>query len=135
MDGLVLYQDWKPIRTHFPEGRIIVVDIPKPANTNVTPGDSNDEVNPTPKQVVTINFERHLEIDRSFQDRHVRTEHVAFATHAIELARVAKETRPLDARFIRGSNDIAPEFLDYVRPLVGKLPKAARLADHPFNAG
>ena len=52
----------------------------------------------------------------------------------IELALVAKETRPLDARFLRGANDIAPEFLDYLRPLVGKLPKSARLSNHPFHA-
>jgi 6-phosphofructokinase 1 len=51
-----------------------------------------------------------------------------------ELAQVAKETRPLDAQFIAGDNDIAPAFLDYVRPLVGKLPKMARLSDHPWTA-
>ncbi|MFN0241525.1 MAG: 6-phosphofructokinase [Planctomycetota bacterium] len=51
-----------------------------------------------------------------------------------ELAKVAKETRPLDANFIRGDNDIADEFLDYVRPLVGKLPKMGRLSDHPLES-
>jgi 6-phosphofructokinase 1 len=49
-----------------------------------------------------------------------------------ELAQVAKETRPLDDAFILGDNDIAPAFLDYVRPLVGKLPKMARLSDSPL---
>lgn len=49
-----------------------------------------------------------------------------------ELAQVAKETRPLDARYIAGDNDIAPAFLDYVRPLVGKLPKMGRLSDFPL---
>jgi 6-phosphofructokinase 1 len=46
-----------------------------------------------------------------------------------DLAKVAKLTRPLEDRFIRGDNDIAPEFLDYATPLVGKLPKTARLSD------
>lgn len=51
-------------------------------------------------------------------------------TYAVtDLAKVAKLTRPLEDRFIRGDNDIAPEFLDYATPLVGKLPKTARLSD------
>jgi 6-phosphofructokinase 1 len=51
-----------------------------------------------------------------------------------ELAQVAKETRPLDDAFIEGDNDIAPSFLDYARPLVGKLPKMARLSDFPIES-
>lgn len=50
------------------------------------------------------------------------------------LANVAKDTRPLDAKFIRGENDIAPAFLEYLRPLVGELPEVARLSDHAFRA-
>ena len=56
------------------------------------------------------------------------------AYDVIELAQVAKSTRPLDERFILGDNDIAPDFLDYVTPLVGKLPKTAHLSDHPLGA-
>jgi 6-phosphofructokinase 1 len=52
------------------------------------------------------------------------------AYDVIELSRVAKNTRPLDARFLRGSNDIAPAFVDYVKPLAGKLPVTAHLSDH-----
>jgi 6-phosphofructokinase 1 len=52
----------------------------------------------------------------------------------VELARVAKETRPLDVKYISGHNDIAPSFLEYVRPLVGKLPKMARLSDRSWTA-
>jgi 6-phosphofructokinase 1 len=48
-----------------------------------------------------------------------------------ELSNVAKLTRALEARYLRGDNDVAPEFVDYVRPLVGELPVMARLADHP----
>jgi 6-phosphofructokinase 1 len=48
-----------------------------------------------------------------------------------ELSNVAKLTRSLEAKYLRGDNDVAPEFLDYVRPLVGELPVMARLADHP----
>jgi 6-phosphofructokinase 1 len=52
-----------------------------------------------------------------------------------ELALVAKETRPLDAEFIQGDNDIAPAFVEYARPLVGKLPKMVRLSDFPIDGG
>jgi 6-phosphofructokinase 1 len=52
------------------------------------------------------------------------------AYDVIELSRVAKKTRPLDERFLRGSNDVAPAFFDYVRPLAGKLPRTAHLPDH-----
>ncbi len=48
-----------------------------------------------------------------------------------ELKNVAKETRPLDPHYLQGDNDVAPAFLDYVRPLVGELPKPARLSDFP----
>jgi len=51
-----------------------------------------------------------------------------------ELAHVAKETRPLDAEFIQGDNEIAAGFLEYVRPLVGKLPKMTRLSDYPIES-
>jgi hypothetical protein len=50
-----------------------------------------------------------------------------------ELRNVAKETRDLDEGFLAGDNDIAPSFLDYVRPLVGALPAAGRLSDHPLE--
>jgi len=42
---------------------------------------------------------------------------------------VAKVTRPMEAGFLRGDNDVDPSFLDYVRPLVGELPLPARLSD------
>jgi 6-phosphofructokinase 1 len=50
-----------------------------------------------------------------------------------DLHLVAKATRPLDPEFILGDEDIAPAFLDYVRPLVGKLPKTARLSDFAID--
>ena len=50
-----------------------------------------------------------------------------------ELENVAQVTRPLDEPFIQGSNDIAPAFLDYVRPLVGTMPSAGRLSDFPIG--
>jgi ATP-dependent phosphofructokinase / diphosphate-dependent phosphofructokinase len=46
-----------------------------------------------------------------------------------ELKNVAKETRDLDAGFLKGTCDIDASFLDYVRPLVGNMPSAARLSD------
>jgi 6-phosphofructokinase 1 len=49
-----------------------------------------------------------------------------------ELHLVAHDTRPMESGFLRGSNDVDPSFLDYVRPLVGELPQAARLSDLPI---
>ncbi|NOT32204.1 MAG: 6-phosphofructokinase [Planctomycetes bacterium] len=46
-----------------------------------------------------------------------------------ELRNVAKETRPMEAGLLKGDNDIDPCFLEYVRPLVGELPRPARLSD------
>lgn len=46
-----------------------------------------------------------------------------------ELRNVAKETRPMEAGFLRGDNDVDASFLEYVRPLVGELPRVARLSD------
>jgi len=46
-----------------------------------------------------------------------------------ELKNVAKETRDLDVGFLKGNCDIHESFLDYVRPLVGEMPTAARLSD------
>ena len=48
-----------------------------------------------------------------------------------ELQNVAKHTRDLDEGFLAGDNDIDPSFLNYVRPLVGAMPSAARLSDFP----
>jgi 6-phosphofructokinase len=57
---------------------------------------------------------------------------VSYAISA--LSEVARLTRPLEDRYIQGENDVAPEFLDYVAPLVGKLPKTARLSDFAVSA-
>jgi ATP-dependent phosphofructokinase / diphosphate-dependent phosphofructokinase len=51
------------------------------------------------------------------------------AYEAAELKDVARETRDLDPGFLKGHCDIDPSFLDYVRPLVGEMPSAARLSD------
>jgi ATP-dependent phosphofructokinase / diphosphate-dependent phosphofructokinase len=48
-----------------------------------------------------------------------------------ELKNVAKDTRDMEEGFLKGDNDIDPSFLDYVRPLVGEMPSAARLSDFP----
>jgi ATP-dependent phosphofructokinase / diphosphate-dependent phosphofructokinase len=50
-----------------------------------------------------------------------------------ELKNVAKETRAMPAEYIAGENDVAPRFLEYVRPLVGRMPRAARLSDFPVS--
>jgi 6-phosphofructokinase len=50
-----------------------------------------------------------------------------------ELANVAKKTRPMEPELLRGDNDVAPAFLEYVRPLVGTLPATAHLAEIPVS--
>lgn len=45
----------------------------------------------------------------------------------VELARVAKVTRPLDAQFLAGNSDVSPEFAAWLTPLVGELPVTERL--------
>lgn len=50
----------------------------------------------------------------------------------VELRLVARDTRPMEAELIRGDNDVSSAFVDYVRPLVGELPRVARLSDYPI---
>ncbi|MCM8768675.1 MAG: 6-phosphofructokinase [Candidatus Omnitrophica bacterium] len=52
----------------------------------------------------------------------------------VPLASVAKETRHMPDEFINlQGNDITEKFLDYARPLVGQLPKMARLKKYPVR--
>lgn len=51
------------------------------------------------------------------------------AYDVVQLTQVAKNTRPLDERYLADSNDIHEDFLDDVTLLVGKLPKTAHLSD------
>jgi len=44
-----------------------------------------------------------------------------------DLSAVARRTRHVPAEFISGSNDVSAAFYAYCRPLVGELPKLARL--------
>ncbi|HSD92512.1 MAG TPA: diphosphate--fructose-6-phosphate 1-phosphotransferase [Methyloceanibacter sp.] len=44
-----------------------------------------------------------------------------------DLSAVARRTRHMPAEFISGENDVSAAFHDYCRPLVGDLPKLARL--------
>ena len=50
---------------------------------------------------------------------------------ATDLSNVAKVTRDLDEDMIGGDCDVTDVFLDYARPLVGKLPRMGRLSDFP----
>lgn len=42
---------------------------------------------------------------------------------------VAKDTRPLEARLLKGDHDVSAAFLEYARPLIGELPEVGRLSD------
>ena len=48
-----------------------------------------------------------------------------------ELANVAQQPRRLEPEFLRGDNAVDERFLNYVRPLVGELPRPVRLSDRP----
>ena len=39
-----------------------------------------------------------------------------------DLKNVAAKTRHMPGEYIKGTNDVSPAFLDYLRPLVGKMP-------------
>lgn len=41
----------------------------------------------------------------------------------VALTDVAAKTRHMSPEFLKGSNDVSPAFLDYLRPLVGDLPR------------
>jgi len=45
----------------------------------------------------------------------------------IELSDVAAKTKHMDPGFIKGTNDVTDAFLEYVRPLVGELPRFAKI--------
>ena len=47
------------------------------------------------------------------------------------LENVAQQTRVLDEAHLSGSNDVSEAFLEYVTPLVGKMPRPGRLNDYP----
>ena len=52
----------------------------------------------------------------------------------VPLEKVAKETRSMPSKFInREGNDVTKAFLDYARPLVGKLPEIGRIKGYPVR--
>ena len=51
------------------------------------------------------------------------------------LSNVAKATRDLDEAYLDGNTDVSPAFMEYVRPLVGDLPRPGRLSDHRVDWG
>lgn len=51
-----------------------------------------------------------------------------------ELERVAKEQRRMEPAHFKGGNDVSSEFIEWLRPLVGKLPRMAHLAEVRYEA-
>jgi len=51
-----------------------------------------------------------------------------------ELERVAKEQRRMEPAHFKGGNDVSSEFIEWLRPLVGKLPRMAHLAEIRYEA-
>ena len=50
-------------------------------------------------------------------------------TFLTPLSTVAKETKHMDASYIANGNDITEAFVQYVKPLVGELPKVGSLEE------
>jgi 6-phosphofructokinase 1 len=48
-----------------------------------------------------------------------------------ELSNVAQKTRVMPEEFLKGAHDVSDAFLDYLRPLVGDLPRIGRLENLP----
>jgi 6-phosphofructokinase 1 len=59
----------------------------------------------------------------------VRTGNVPYASECrrADLTSVARRTRHMPAEFIAGRNDVSVDFYEYCSPLIGELPKIARL--------
>jgi len=56
------------------------------------------------------------------------------ASYAVtQLSKVAKDTRPMESRFLRGDHDVSPAFVSYLTPLLGELPEVARLSDVAYR--
>lgn len=62
------------------------------------------------------------DIDGSVAMRRVGTSGYQIETHVAKLDSVARHTKDLPHEFLKGHNDIAKAFIDYVKPLVGPLP-------------
>jgi 6-phosphofructokinase 1 len=52
-----------------------------------------------------------------------------YALEHTSIANVARETKHLPADYIKDGNDVTQAFIDYARPLVGKLPEVGSLAE------
>jgi 6-phosphofructokinase 1 len=52
----------------------------------------------------------------------------------LPLEQVARVQRLMEERFLAGDDDVTPEFAQWLRPLVGPLPKAALLSGHAVEA-
>jgi ATP-dependent phosphofructokinase / diphosphate-dependent phosphofructokinase len=64
-------------------------------------------------------------IDRDGDRRHYRVHYGVTL-----LSNVAKHTRDLDESYLDGNNDVSQAFIEYLRPLVGALPRSGRLYGH-----
>lgn len=72
--------------------------------------------------------------DGSVAIKRKNTKRYAVDYQRVTLKSVAKETRHMPAKFINADgNQVTPAFLDYARPLVGKLPRMGRLKDHSLD--
>jgi len=65
--------------------------------------------------------------DGSIAIKRVRDEPYEAKFEAVPLAAVAAKTRTMPAEFLDGAHDVTEAFLNYVRPLVGELPRVASL--------
>ncbi len=67
-------------------------------------------------------------IDGSIAIRREPGKKYAVSYECVPLSNVAKETRCMPASFInKAGNDVTPAFIEYLRPIVGPLPRIGRL--------
>ncbi len=81
---------------------------------------------------VRFSVKEHENGSVAIQRKKTRKYGVAFVR--VPLKSVAKETRHMPAAHInKAGNDVTKAFVDYVTPIVGKLPEMGRLKNHPVK--
>lgn len=76
-----------------------------------------------------VKFSQRADLDGSVAMRRKPGDKYAMEMFLTPLETVARETKHLAPEHIQGGNDITQAFIDYVRPLVGKLPTVGSFAE------
>ena len=72
------------------------------------------------------------DVDGSVAIKRKPTKKYSVYYELVPLEKVARKTKNMPSKFMnREGNDVTKAFLDYARPLVGKLPEIGRLKGFP----